>query len=155
MANVNRWANFGLEDSPPTPRRRLFKHLDTSRMSWHDCHIGYTWLGIAVLVFGFPWVLAGMIAMLNGGYASAFALNRPGNYSRFVWWLALFASVLIFGIFTTGEMCAQQGGLEIQDVVVLLLITKLALGQLMFLFRMRREGRQANMDQTNFSRSWT
>ena len=139
MAHDNQWACFGLEGEKPKPRRRLFKHVDTSRMSWHDCHIGYTFVALPLLV-AFPWVLAGMIAMLNGGYAVAFTARSPGCYSRPLWWFALFASLVIFSLFTAGEIFwAKQAGFGTVDLLVLVLITKLALGQLAFLFRIRRE----------------
>jgi hypothetical protein len=139
---MNDWASFGLNPGQSARKhRKWFKHVDTSRMSWHDCHIGYTLLAIP-FYFTFPWFLVGLIASLNGGYACAFTVRPPGCYSGFLWWLALFASVIVFVLFTTLELtAAQQGGFGIQDIIVLAIITKLALGQLAFLFRIRREAR--------------
>jgi hypothetical protein len=90
--------------------------------------------------FAFPWFLVGMIASLNGGYACALTARPPGCYSRPLWWLALFASLVVFILFASFELAgAQQVGLETQDLVVLAISTKLAVGQLAFLYRIRRE----------------
>jgi len=110
-------------------------------MSWHDCHIAYTFLAIPFF-FAFPWFLVGLIASLNGGYAAAFTVRPPGCYSRPVWWLALFTSLFVFSFFTAGEIItANENGFTTADVVVLFIITKLALGQVAFLIRIRRESR--------------
>src|SRR2546423_4598 len=136
MPPTNDWATFGLVESKrPKKRRLFFRNVDTSRMSWHDCHVGYTFLAIPFL-FGFPWCLAGVIAMLNGGYASAFTVRPPGAYSRPLWWLALFASLIIFALFTTMELSVdKKDGFGSLDILVLVIITKLAIGQLLFLIR--------------------
>lgn len=148
---MNQWTNLGFHYFKLVPlERKLFPHVDTSRMSWRDCHIGYTFLAIPFFLAS-PWFLVGMIASLNGGYASAFTIRPPGHYSRPVWWLALFASMIVFLIFTALEFSAAiEGGMKLQDIVVLLLTTKLALGQLSFLIRIRREGNI--LDAVN---SWT
>jgi hypothetical protein len=140
MAATNEWATFGLSDSELTrKRRRWFKNAATSRMSWHDCHIAYTFLAIPFF-FAFPWFLVGLIASLNGGYAAAFTVRPPGCYSRPLWWLAVFTSLLVFSIFTAGEIIVgKENGFTTEDFLVLFIITKLALGQLAFLRRIRRE----------------
>jgi hypothetical protein len=118
--------------------------MDTSRMSWADCHIGYMlFWAICLLIspiFNIAFVVA-LIAGLNGGYAIVFSQRPPGLFSRPIWWLALFTSVLFLTFFAAFEIgnFLEGGGIETGDLLVIAIITKLTIGQLLFLFRIRRE----------------
>jgi hypothetical protein len=144
MAATNEWAMFGLEDPQrPKRQRRLFKNIDTSRMSWMDCHAGFMIVSFACYLISPVFNLAflvGMIAGLNGGYAIAFTQRPPGYCSSPIWWLALFTSVLVFTGFGTLEvMLGLERGVGLADLIVIAIVTKLSLGQLLFLYRIRRE----------------
>jgi hypothetical protein len=145
MSRANEWATFGLDNpEPPRPRRSRFAHIDTSRMSWTDCHVGYLFVAAICLlvypIFGFTLVL-GVVTSLNGLYGMVFCQRPPVVVSRRIWWFALFVSLLYFSIFTMIEIGIhlEGGRLEAGDLLLFAIVTKLSLGQMLFLFRIRRE----------------
>jgi hypothetical protein len=112
-------------------------------MSWHDCHIGYALLILPCYLLGFPWSKVGVIAGLNAGYAAAFTGEGLGNYSRPLWGLALFTSVVVLFIFTMLEITVgRKAGFPIWDVLAIVVAIKLAMGQFAFLLRIHREASQ-------------
>jgi hypothetical protein len=114
-------------------------------MSWHDCHIGYyivflVCLALAYLSQSPSLAIIGFAAMLNGAYAVAFTVHENGDYSNFVWWLALPTSVLALFIAVMLEVnLGEKDGVGLGETIALCIVAKLAVGQLMFLFRRRRE----------------
>lgn len=116
------------------------------RGSWHDCHIGYFFIGtgcyLAAWCFGAgALVIVASSATLSGGYAMGFAARSDGNYSSFMWRLALLTSILMLFIAVMLELNLDRGGgrIGVGAILAICIAGKLALGQLMFLFRRRRE----------------
>jgi hypothetical protein len=118
---------------------------DTSAMSWRDCHIGYYFIGLACLAtaFGFQspsLAIVGFAAIMNGAYAVGFTARADGDYSSFLWWLAVPTSILSLFIATMLELnLGEKDGIGIGGLLALCVAGKLAFGQLMFLIRRRRE----------------
>jgi hypothetical protein len=143
-SSANDWDRFSFDDEPTTtPRLQWSAAVDTSRMSWRDCHIGFLLVVLCCVVIS-PFlniaVLVGFVAGLNGSYAMVFSQRPPGHYSRPIWWLALVTSLSIASLFALFEIDNfLHGGIPWHELLVIALVLKLASGQLMFLGRIRRE----------------
>jgi hypothetical protein len=146
MTTTNEWASFGL-DEPDRPKRKFRRgnRIDTSRMSWHNCHVGYAILVIVcfLLTYWFDVAfLVGIVAMLNASYALVFTQRPRGSYSSPIWWIALITSVILFCLFAVLEISAGlDNGVKIVDLIALALVSKLTIGQLVYLYGIRRERR--------------
>jgi hypothetical protein len=115
----------------------------SGRGSWHDCHIGYYFIGMGCYLAAWCFGSAGLVivatsASLSRGYAVAFYARSDGSYSSLIWWLALMTSILILFIAVMLELNLDKG-IGVGAILAICIAGKLALGQLMFLFRRRSE----------------